>query len=80
MNRRTLLIALAVVLALLGTLGVYGYAHSADTRAAASGTARSVLIATKRVAVGTSWKQAVQDGALVVQKLPASAAITPARP
>jgi len=74
MNRRTLLVAIAVVLAVLGTAAVYGYAHSADKRATASGAAKPVLVAAKRVAVGTSWKQAVQDGDLVVQNMPSSAA------
>ena len=50
MNRRIVLIAVAVVLALFGTFAVYSYAHNADERAVAGGRAVKVLIATKRVA------------------------------
>jgi hypothetical protein len=37
MKRRALLVALAVVLAIAGTIGVYAYAKSADKRAVANG-------------------------------------------
>jgi pilus assembly protein CpaB len=72
MNRRIVLIGVAVVLALFGTFAVYGYAHSADQRAVADGRAVQVVVATKRVAAGTTWKSAA--GSLSVQKVPASAA------
>jgi pilus assembly protein CpaB len=72
MNRRIVLIGVAVVLALFGTFAVYGYAHSADQRAVAGGRAVQVVVATKRVAAGTTWKNAA--GSLSVQKVPASAA------
>ena len=49
MNRRIVLIAVAVVLALFGTFAVYSYAHNADERAVAGGRAVKVLVATKRV-------------------------------
>ncbi len=72
MNRRIVLIGVAVVLALFGTFAVYGYAHSADQRAVAGGRAVQVVVATKRVAAGTTWKNAA--GSLSVQKVPSSAA------
>jgi pilus assembly protein CpaB len=74
MNRRIVLIAVAVVLALFGTFAVYSYAHNADERAVAGGRAVKVLIATKRVAAGTSWSDAVKSGNLTVQNMPASSA------
>lgn len=72
MNRRIVLIAVAVVLALFGTFAVYSYAQNADKRAVAGGRAVKVLIATKRVAAGTSWSDAVKSGNLSVQNMPAS--------
>jgi pilus assembly protein CpaB len=72
MNRRVLLVALAVILALAGTVGVYAYVRSADQRAVASGRAVPVVVATKRIAVGTSWKTALHDGSMSVQQMPAS--------
>ena len=72
MNRRIVLIVVAVVLAIFGTVAVYGYAHNADKRAVADGRAVKVLIATKRVPAGTSWADAVKSGNLSVQNVPAS--------
>src|SRR3954466_1767705 len=72
MNRRIVLIAVAVVLALFGTFAVYGYARNADERAVAGGRAVKVLIATKRVAAGTTWADAVKSGNLTVQNMPAA--------
>lgn len=74
MNRRFVLIAVAVVLALFGTVAVYSYARNADQRAVAGGRAVKVLIATKRVAAGTSWSDAVKSGNLSVQNMPATSA------
>jgi pilus assembly protein CpaB len=72
MNRRIVLIAVAVVLALFGTFAVYSYAHNADERAVAAGRAVKVLIANKRVPAGTSWADAVKNGSVSVQSVPAS--------
>jgi pilus assembly protein CpaB len=72
MNRRIVLIAVAVVLALFGTFAVYSYAHNADERAVAGGRAVKVLIATKRVVAGTSWADAVKSGTMSVQNMPSS--------
>jgi pilus assembly protein CpaB len=73
MKRRALLVALAVVLAIAGTIGVYAYAKSADKRAVANGQGISVLVATKRVSAGTSWQDAVRSGSLSVQNMPKAA-------
>jgi pilus assembly protein CpaB len=74
MNRRIVLIAVAVVLALFGTFAVYSYAHNADERAVAGGRAVQVLVATKRVTAGTSWADAVKSGHMKVENMPASSA------
>jgi pilus assembly protein CpaB len=68
------LIGVAVVLALLGTFAVYSYAHNADKRAVADGHAVQVLVATKRIAAGTTWADAVKSGNLEAQNLPAASA------
>jgi pilus assembly protein CpaB len=74
MNRRIVLIAVAVVLALFGTFAVYSYAHNADERAVAGGRAVQVLVATGRVTAGTSWADAVKSGNMKVENMPASSA------
>lgn len=74
MNRRIALIALAIVLALVGTFAVYAYAKSADKRAVADTRATSVVIATKRIPAGTSWADAVKGGYLTSEHLPAGSA------
>lgn len=74
MNRRIVLIALAIVLALVGTFAVYTYAKSADNRAVADTRTTSVLITTKRIPAGTSWTDAVKGGYLTSEHLPAGSA------
>lgn len=74
MNRRIALIALAIVLALVGTFAVYSYAKSADKRAVADTRATSVVITTKRIPAGTSWADAVKGGYLTSEHLPAGSA------
>src|SRR5579875_630758 len=74
MNRRILLVTAAVVLALIGTIAVYGYAKSADKRAVADTRAASVLITTKRIPAGTSWADAVKGGYLTTEHVPAGSA------
>jgi pilus assembly protein CpaB len=70
MNRRILLIASAVVLALVGTFAVYGYAKSADNRAVADTKAATVLVTTKRIPAGTSWADTVKGNYLKSEHLP----------
>lgn len=74
MTRRIGLVALAVVLALAGTLAVYTYARHADQRAVAATTATTVVVAQKQVPAGTSWTDAVKGGYLTTEKVPTDAA------
>lgn len=74
MNRRIALIAVAIVLALVGTFAVYAYGKSADKRAVADTRTRSVLITTKRIPEGTSWADASKGGYLTSEHLPAGSA------
>jgi pilus assembly protein CpaB len=70
-RRRALTVALAVLLAVLGTTGVMAYVRQADTRAIAGMKAVSVLVATRLIPAGTSAGAAEQAGLLSGQKLPA---------
>lgn len=74
MNRRIVLIAVAVVLALVGTVAVYNYAHNADKRAVDSTKAAQVLIAQKQVPAGTKWSDAVKGGYFSQENIPANSA------
>lgn len=73
MNRRLGLIALAVVLALIGTFAVFAYAKSADRRAVDGIEAKSVLIVEKAIPLGTSWNDVVEGEFVSEEKLPARA-------
>jgi pilus assembly protein CpaB len=84
-NRRILTVALAVLLAVLGTVGVLAYVHKADTRALAGMKPVGVLVAQDQIPAGTTADSAQQQGLLRSERLPASAvpvnavrAITPA--
>jgi pilus assembly protein CpaB len=72
LKRRILAVALAVVLAALGTAGVLAYVHKADARAVAGMKAVTVLVARQQITSGTSASTALQDGSLASQRLPAS--------
>ena len=74
MNRRIALIAVAVILALVGTFAVYNYAHNADKRAVDSTRAAQVLIAQKQVPAGTKWSDAVKGGYFSQENIPANSA------
>lgn len=74
MNRRIALIAIAVLLALVGTFAVYSYAHNADKRAVDATKAAQVLIAQKQVPAGTTWSEAVKGGYFSQERIPATAA------
>jgi Flp pilus assembly protein CpaB len=80
MNRRIVLVAIAVVLALVGTIAVYTYAHHADQRAIAKTRSTSVLYATKQIPPGTTWRDAVSGGYLTSEKVPVDSAPTHAIP
>ena len=72
MTRRILTLAVAVLLAALGAVGVLDYVHQADNRALAGMRAVSAYVATKQISSGTSAVVAVRDGLLAPQQFPAS--------
>ncbi len=72
MKRRILTVALAVLLAVLGTAGVLAYVHQADARALAGQRAVTVLVAGSVIPSGTSAGAAMQEGLLTKQTFPAS--------
>jgi pilus assembly protein CpaB len=74
MNRRIGLIVLAVVLALVGTVAVYTYAHNADKRAVDATRSANVLYATKQIPAGTTWGDAVNGDYFTQEKVPVDAA------
>lgn len=70
MNRRTLVIILAVTLAVLGTTAVLVYVSKADARALAGQQAVTVLVATEPIPAGTSV--AAAKSAFAVEQMPAA--------
>jgi pilus assembly protein CpaB len=72
MKHRGLTIALAVLLAVLGTAGVLAYVGHANARAIAGQQAVTVLIADKLIPSGTSAADAQRQGLLGSEKLPAA--------
>jgi len=85
MKRRALTIALAVLLAVLGTGGVLAYVNKANARALAGQQAVTVLIVRETIAAGTSAAAAQAQGLLGTERLPSASvpadaltAITPA--
>jgi pilus assembly protein CpaB len=78
--RRTLTIALAGVLALLGAVAVLAYARQANNRAIAGIQAETVLAATGAIRAGTSLGTAQHDHLLTTEKVPvASLSTAPVR-
>jgi pilus assembly protein CpaB len=74
MNRRLGLIALAVVLALVGTIAVFVYAKGADDRAVEGLKATPVLIVDKTIPSGTSWSEVVKGDYVSEENVPAKSA------
>ncbi len=72
MKRRLVIVMLALVLAAIGTGGVFVYVNGADTRALAGMKAVSVLVAKKSIPSGTSAGTALKTGLLASEKLPAA--------
>jgi pilus assembly protein CpaB len=70
LRRRILTIALAVVLAAVGTVAVLGYVHQANERAVQGIKAVSVLVAGTAIPSGTSAGTAQREGWLVHQTEP----------
>ena len=73
MNRRILVIIVAVVLALGGGLLVITYARNADARAVAEQSPAPVWVAQKIIPSGTSLKDAQRTGLIVQTDVPAKA-------
>jgi len=76
MKHRGLSIALAVLLAVLGTVGVLVYVGHANARAVAGQKAITVLVADKLIPSGTSASDAQRQGLLGSEKLPAASVPT----
>jgi pilus assembly protein CpaB len=72
MNRRMLTIGLAVVLAVLGTVGVLIYVNGANDRALTGQQAVTAFVADKRIPAGTSALDAQNQGLLRTERLPAA--------
>ena len=72
MKRRGLTIALAVLLAVLGTAGVLAYVNHANARALAGQKPVTVLIAKSLIPSGTTAADAQRQGLLSTETLPAS--------
>ena len=73
MKRRVLTVALAILLAVLGTAGVLAYVHKADSRALDAMKPVTVVVAQRQIPAGTSASSAQQQGLLRSERLPASA-------
>ena len=71
MKRRGLTIALAVLLAILGTVGILVYVNHANARALAGQQAVTVLVAKSLIPAGTTAADAQQQGLLGPERLPA---------
>ena len=72
MKRRVLTVALAILLAVLGTAGVLAYVHKADSRALDAMKPVTVVVAQRQIPAGTSASSAQQQGLLRSERLPAS--------
>jgi pilus assembly protein CpaB len=72
MKRRGLTIALAVLLAVLGTGGVLAYVNHANARALAGQQAVTVLVARQVIPAGTSAADAQAQGLLSTERLPSA--------
>ena len=70
MRRRILTIALATLLAAVGTVAVLAYVHQANVRAVNGVQAVNVLVAESAIPSGTPAGQALREGLLGSQKLP----------
>ena len=67
MGRRTLLLIAALIVAALGTTGVFLYVNGVDDRAQAGLKIQQVLVATAGIPVGTPAKKAQDDGSMVLR-------------
>ena len=72
MTRRMLTVAVALVLAVLGAVGVLDYAHQADQRALAGMRAVTAYVARAQIPSGTTPAAALRQGLLESQQFPAT--------
>lgn len=70
MARRTVLFAVAIVVALLATASMFVYVSSVDDRAIADAQPVEVLIAKNLIAAGTSAQDASEKGLLTLSRVP----------
>jgi pilus assembly protein CpaB len=73
MNRRVVLVVIAVVLAVTGTGAVYLYVKHADNRALAKIRAADVLIVQRQIPAGTAWIDVGKDGYVKHERVPVTA-------
>ncbi|GAB4007747.1 Flp pilus assembly protein CpaB [Nocardioides ultimimeridianus] len=72
MDRRRLLLVVAAVIAVLGVLLVFVYAHGADARAAKKYSATQVLVAKSEIEPGESFEDAFKAGKFELESVAAS--------
>lgn len=73
MGRRTVLLISALVIAALGTFAVFSYVDGVDERAQEDLDPVRVLVATERIATGTTAAEAERAGAFKLEELPRKA-------
>lgn len=73
MARRTILFAVAIIVALLATVSLYAYVSSVNNRAIADAQPVQVLVAKKLIPAGTSAQDASQQGLLTLMSVPRKA-------
>jgi Flp pilus assembly protein CpaB len=76
-NRRTLMAAAAIVLALVAGIGVYAYASGADKRAQQNASFVDALVADSAIAKGTTGAEVLQAGLVHTEKV-AKGSVPPA--
>lgn len=76
MGRRTLLLIAALVVAALGTVLVFLYAHNADQVAQEGQELVKVLVAKTKIEAGTSGSTASANGAFEQQEIPKANVVT----
>jgi Flp pilus assembly protein CpaB len=76
-NRRTLMAAAAIVLALVAGIGVFAYASSADKRAQDNASFVNALVANSDIAKGTTGEEVLQAGLVHMEKV-AKGSVPPA--
>jgi pilus assembly protein CpaB len=70
MDRRRLLLFLAVIVAVIGTALVFLYVRGADQRASDKYADVDALVATQNIAAGESFDQALADGKIALHPVP----------